>query len=467
MQFALINHLFNITSPANRIVNPGLKIFSNTRNHLSGPPEGDNIGVLPEKGEEYVMTWPDPATGKTMSRPVTSEDLLVLKMTTENLDPGEVARRSGSYPAAINGAVLRALQAGIILGPAPGIIRSLSSGAAGNPVGARKVPDEFGTARVFALQWHITQACDLHCRHCYDRIPCDPLSLDEEIAILDSLYEFCSSHHLFGQVTFTGGNPLLHPHFQRLYQEASDRGFFIGILGNPATREEIESLVAIQPPAFYQVSLEGLESHNDYIRGPGHFKRVLVFLEILRQCGVYSKVMLTLTRDNLNQVIPLGKFLEDRVDVFTFNRLSPVGEGATLAAVEPESYGIFLETYAQAVKTHSVFGLKDNLFNILQFKNQSPLFGGCTGHGCGAAFNFVSVLATGAVHACRKFPSPIGNITRESLTRIYHSPAARQYRKGPDDCQACPLNLVCRGCMAASHGLGQDVFARKDPYCFF
>jgi selenobiotic family peptide radical SAM maturase len=293
------------------------------------------------------------------------------------------------------------------------------------------------------------------------------LGLSREIAILDSLYDFCRTHNLFGQVSFTGGNPLLHPTFHRLYREASDRGFFIGILGNPTTRDEIESLMAIQVPSFYQVSLEGLEPHNVYMRGKGHFQRILAFLDILRQTGIYSQVMLTLTRDNLDQVIPLGEYLKDRVDLFTFNRLSLMGEGANLIMADPDTYSVFLETYAHAAEIHPVFQLKDNLFNILLHKNHSPLFGGCTGYGCGAAFNFVSVLATGEVHACRKFPSPIGDITRQSLTEIYHSDIAEQYRKGPDDCGSCRLNLVCRGCMAAAHSYGLDVFTRKDPYCFF
>ena len=319
---------------------------------------------------------------------------------------------------------------------------------------------------MFALQWHITQACDLNCRHCYDRTPTEPLTLSREIAILDSLYDFCNTHNLFGQVSFTGGNPLLHPNFHRLYKEASDRGFFIGILGNPTSRDEIESLIAIQQPSFYQVSLEGLKKHNDYIRGTGHFQRILAFLKILKQTGIYSKIMLTLTRDNLDQVIPLGEFLKDRIDLYTFNRLSLMGEGANLIMADPSKYSRFLEQYMNAAQSHKTFDLKDNLFNILLHKNQSTLFGGCTGYGCGAAFNFVSILATGEVHACRKFPSPIGDICKQSLTEIYHSKIADRYRKGAEECSSCQLNLVCRGCMASAHSYGLDVFKKKDPYCF-
>jgi len=48
--------------------------------------------------------------------------------------------------------------------------------------------------------------------------------------------------------------------------------------------------------------------------------------------------MLTLTRANLDQVLPLTEILQGRVDLFTFNRLALVGEGASLYSVEPEKY---------------------------------------------------------------------------------------------------------------------------------
>ncbi len=464
--FALDNRLIAIDPyPDQQLINPGLKIFSNSWKHLVDFCDGRAGKRTPEKGSEQVMAWSAPGAG-TLVRLVTDQDLLVLKIAMEQLDPKAVAELAGTSTAVINGALLQALESGILLGPRSRIERSRQAPPNDSPGAEDIIATPFASSRVFALQWHITQACDLNCLHCYDRTPSAPLGLSRELRILDNLAEFCEANRVFGQVSFTGGNPLLHPNFQRLYREASDRGFFIGILGNPASQAEIEPLTAIQPPAFYQMSLEGLEAHNDYIRGAGHFQRVLAFLDILRENDIYSKIMLTLTRDNLDQVIELGKLLQGRTDLFTFNRLSLVGEGANLVMADPEDFRKFLADYLESSREYSVFDLKDNLFNIRLDESGASLFGGCTGYGCGAAFNFVSVLATGEVHACRKFPSPIGDLTRQSLTEIYHTDLARAYRKGPDDCLDCHLNRVCRGCMAASHSRGLDVFSDRDPYCF-
>ncbi|MDP2758578.1 MAG: SPASM domain-containing protein, partial [Desulfurivibrionaceae bacterium] len=190
------------------------------------------------------------------------------------------------------------------------------------------------------------------------------------------------------------------------------------------------------------------------------------FLELLRELDIYSMVMLTLTRGNMEQVLPLAELLRDRVDLFVFNRLAMVGEGSLLESVDIADYRGFLERYLAAAQENPDMGLKDNLFNLLRAEKGEPLLGGCAGFGCGAAFNFVSLLPDGEVHACRKFPSLIGNIFRQSLAEIYDGPAARKYRAGCLACRDCRLRPACGGCLAVSHGFGLDVFTARDPYCF-
>ncbi|HUL01378.1 MAG TPA: thio(seleno)oxazole modification radical SAM maturase SbtM, partial [Nitrospirota bacterium] len=244
------------------------------------------------------------------------------------------------------------------------------------------------------------------------------------------------------------------------------RGFSTAILGNPAPAEQIAELVAIQMPSFYQVSLEGLQEHNDAIRGTGNFDRVLAFLKVLKELNVSSMVMLTLTSKNINQVIPLAEILRGKVDIFHFNRLSMVGEGAKLTPPDARQYRSFLESYINAARTNPIMGIKDNLINIIKLEHGDSSFGGCTGHGCGAAFNFVSLLADGEVHACRKFPSLIGNIHQQSLSEIFDSDLAHRYRAGSAACRTCTLRPVCGGCLASAHSHDLNVFKDKDPFCF-
>jgi radical SAM protein with 4Fe4S-binding SPASM domain len=111
-------------------------------------------------------------------------------------------------------------------------------------------------------------------------------------------------------------------------------------------------------------------------------------------------------------------------------------------------------------------GIKDNLINIIHRERSIAPFGGCTGYGCGAAFNFMALLADGEVHACRKFPSLIGNIHRRGIAEIYESEQAERYRSGCIGCRSCAIRPVCGGCLASAHSHGLNVFEDKDPFCF-
>jgi selenobiotic family peptide radical SAM maturase len=412
------------------------------------------------RGATYVLVWQQPVTLNLQVRQAETTQLLALKVVAEGLSPELIAKSEGISVCVVDAALHQAVTDGLILRPPSAICRhqSIAEGS--------DICSDFLSAEVFTMQWHITQACDLHCKHCYDRTNRESLALDRALQLLDEFREFCRGRFVQGQVTFTGGNPLLHPHFLALYRGAIERYLGVAILGNPAPRQQIEMIIGIAKPLFYQVSLEGLEAHNDCIRGPGHFARVIDFLELLKELGVYSMVMLTLTRENQGQVLPLAELLRDKVDLFTFNRLAMVGEGASLLGPEIESYRSFLAEYRQASQNNSCLGLKDNLLNLLASETADQLFGGCAGHGCGAAFNFVSVLADGEVHACRKFPSPIGNVLSEKFATIYDALPAKSYRQGCVACRGCRIWPLCGGCLAVVHGMGFNPLQDRDPYCW-
>ncbi|MGA8180935.1 MAG: thio(seleno)oxazole modification radical SAM maturase SbtM [Desulfobacterales bacterium] len=440
------------------VINPALELLPVNWQQL--PEFLFDRSVVPEPGNGYVFVLIRPGERRVEVRNAEAAELLALKIVAERIESRRAAAEGGVTVGAIDDILYRAEQIGLILTPPSRIRRSAEF-----PRG--KVHDpEFFSSSTFTLQWHITQTCDLDCRHCYDRSDREAMTLDQALGVLDDLYDFCRAHHVYGQVSFSGGNPMLSPHFDRLYSEAADRGFMTAVLGNPMPRSRIERMLVVQKPEFYQVSLEGMRAHNDYIRGRGHYDRVLDFLKLLGELKVYRMVMLTLTRDNMDQVLELADRLNGLAELFTFNRLAAAGRGAELSAVPFDRFPNFLAQYMDAAEENLCMGLKDNLFNLLRWQRGLLPTGGCAGYGCGAAFNFVALLADGEVHACRKMPSLIGNIYRECLNDIYHGSAARRFRAGSKSCNACPVRPVCGGCPAVSYGFGRDIFNECDPYCF-
>lgn len=445
--------------PPGFLVNPTLDLLEVAWQPLLALTAG--TGTEPAPSAQRLLFWREPGTGQPREAVAADADLLALKIVAEQLDPRSVAEAGGQPVGVVDAALDQAVARGLLLAPAATLTRSfaVSSTASGLAAADQR-------AEVFTLQWHITHRCDLHCRHCYDRSNKEDVSLARGLDVLDQMRDFCRLHHVAGQVSFSGGNPFMHPDFEALYQAACDRNLTPAILGNPVSEKQLDDILQIAEPSFYQVSLEGLWEHNDQIRGQGNFDSVIGFLELLQRKNIYSMVMLTLTRANLDQVLPLAELLRERANLFTYNRLAMVGEGASLASPGRDEYRDFVKSYLRARRHNPIMALKDSLLNIELDKGGDSLFGGCTGFGCGAAFNFVSLLPDGQVHACRKFPSPIGDLKRQGLAEIYASEAAEAYRRGCRECEDCRLRPNCGGCLAVAYGFGLDPLREKDPACF-
>src|SRR4030067_1427100 len=189
--------------------------------------EGNTSDPEPEPGDELVLLWKDPNSGTTKIKPASNEDLLALKIVVEKITPEKAAQEGNVSAGLVDAAINRAVAKGILLAPKSRIRRDpvifLESDA---------IDKSFLSSDSFTLQWHITQACDLHCKHCYDRSMRSNIEFNQAIKILDDLRVFCESKQVKGALSFTGGNPLLYPHFPELYHAASERGFSMAILGD-------------------------------------------------------------------------------------------------------------------------------------------------------------------------------------------------------------------------------------------
>jgi selenobiotic family peptide radical SAM maturase len=419
------------------------------------------LEAVPLATGQIALVWRDPSSGEVVTTTASEHDLLSIALLTDEAGPYDVDPDVGPCRDARYALLLKAAQRGLVLVPPSRVRRSRT-----DLLGA-DADESMITTSAFTLQWHITNRCELHCKHCYDRTRRHEVSPADGHRIIQEFGDFCRSYWVHGHVTFTGGNPFLHAAFFDLYAAAVNHAFGTSVLANPVSEAQVTRLLDIGAPDHFQVSLEGREEHNDRIRGRGHFRRVIAFLELLKRMAVPSAVMLTLTRDNVREVIPLVHELTGLVDAFAFSRLAPFGEGASLAVAEPEEYQQLLREYAALARQMPQLRLKENLFNLLLTEEPGTQpSSGCTPNGCGAAFNVLTLLADGEVHACRRMPSVIGHTSRSTLTEIYESAVAARYRRRPDACRPCNLIAQCGGCPAVTSGLGLDGFRARDPYCW-
>ena len=214
-------------------VNPTLQVLAVTWRNLGPHAVTDAFAEdapQPVPGEEMLLFWRSPRDGRVVARAAEPDDLLALKLVVEAIAPRDAAVGGPLSVGAIESVLARAADAGIILAPRP-LIRRADDFPRGELI------DEcFFTSTGFTLQWHLTQTCDLHCRHCYDRSARATVPLAAARGVLDDLQSFCRDRRVSGSVSLSGGNPLLHPNFTAIYRAAAERDFGLGILGNPAPR---------------------------------------------------------------------------------------------------------------------------------------------------------------------------------------------------------------------------------------
>lgn len=342
--------------------------------------------------------------------------------------------------------------------------------------------------RQFTLQWHITAKCDQHCKHCYmydsDTYTSElqnPLSYEDCLKIIDDFSELLKRWGVEGRINFTGGDPLLRNDFYDLLGYTNEKSIHIGILGNPyhlthKTASKLKELGVMR----YQVSIDGMEKTHDQFRRMGSFNETIKALGVLRDVGIPSVVMFTLSKKNVNDLFDVIDLVNrERVSFFDFARLVPIGTGKQLKDEQftPQEYRKLLlkilEKYREMEKNNCFthYGRKENLWMLLYQElgllKPLPEQDNMIYDGCSIGF-LLSILANGIVYACRRLPVQVGKVPEQKLKNIIlkSKELNKMYKiENMIKCSNCDLARFCRGCPAVSYAANGD-YCAPDPQCW-
>jgi len=336
----------------------------------------------------------------------------------------------------------------------------------------------------FFIQWHLTERCNLRCRHCYQqrRKPRE-MSIDELKPHIDGATEMLEAWEkeydisLSPSIHFTGGEPFLYKGLWDVITHARQSGYKVAILTNGCliTEEDARKASAIGI-ADVQVSLEGPPEIHDIIRGPGSFAAATKGARLLIDEGNCVSANMTLSRLNIDSIEETVKIAEaDGFSGIGFSRLVPCGSGESLLDI--------LLT-AQEIKTayERALALNSPSFEVA---SGDPLAGVLSGFkpspeselalsGCSAGFSGVTITSDGSVMPCRRIGLKIGNLRKTSLRQIWSTSKVlwrlRQRESYKGECGKCSLWPSCRGCRAVAYAYSKsrgapDLFA-DDPQCW-
>ena len=337
----------------------------------------------------------------------------------------------------------------------------------------------------FPIQWHVTDACDQRCKHCYIFAEGAPpvVTMPYEVCerVVEQIEGLCQRLNMDPYVYLTGGDPILHQDFWRVMELLYRRSIRIAIMGNPFhLTPEVCARMQELGCVKYQLSLDGLRETHDGFRKPGSFEATLAAIPLIQGAGMWANVMTTVSAANAAELPDLIDLVADlNVDVYAFGRYCPTsGQRVDEFHMEPLAYrDLLIECQRRIVAqkergARTFYYKKDHLWKLLEWEQGTfTIPTGADPHafhdGCHCGRGHLTILPTGTVFACRRMESPVGDVARESLASIYFGERMDAYRNIGDfeKCAACPLHGWCRGCPAVAFGYTGSRYA-ADPQCW-
>ncbi len=332
------------------------------------------------------------------------------------------------------------------------------------------------------LQWHLTDRCNLRCRHCYqeDRVteeldlPHLRRILDQYVELLRNWREASSNRPIPGRIHVTGGEPFLRGDFwEFLSLLAEQRQVFRfailtnGTLVDSAAAKRLRRL----GPAYVQVSLDGLRETHDAIRGNGAFDRAVSGIKRLVRSGVRTLISFAAHAGNYRefpQVARLGRSL-GVAKVWT-DRVVPWGRGRAmqdqlLTPDQTREYCLLVDSARRHARRSWFTRTEVAAHRALQF-----LTAGGVPYRCTAGDSLLTVMPDGELYPCRRMPISIGNVLAKPLRELYYDSEVlcnlRDPKRLGDACAGCSYAGACRGglrCLA--YALTGDPM-QGDPGCW-
>jgi radical SAM protein with 4Fe4S-binding SPASM domain len=338
----------------------------------------------------------------------------------------------------------------------------------------------------FLIQWHLTERCNLKCRHCYQEGgKIAELSLPEIYRTIEEISDMLKAWQDDYDLNFspsfniTGGEPFLRAGFFDILDRLAQTGFEIYILSNGTciTLDMARKIAALGVNGV-QISLDGPEKIHEQVRGRGSFAAALQGVRNLQQAGVKVSLNATISKMNAGYFPEMvGLACELGVPRLGFSRLVPSGRGKDLLAdmlTLDET-----KSFYESVLSMQVEGLKITTGDPMAAQmnatppaddEEIPFPAG----GCAAGVSGLTILADGTVTPCRRLPIALGKVGENSLREIWATSIVLEQLRTKDlyqgKCGKCPRWSACRGCRAIAYAFaetqGNPDFLAPDPQCF-
>lgn len=170
----------------------------------------------------------------------------------------------------------------------------------------------------FTGTFELTPFCNFQCVMCYVRLDKDQADQQGKMLRADEWISIAKQAREMGMLNLclTGGEPLTHPDFWKIYSELNKMGFLITVLSNGYLIDEevIAKFKEYGAPFCMKLTLYGA-SDETYLRTchcKDGFSRVSRAAELLREANIPFKMTSTIVKENADDLQEIYRFARER-----------------------------------------------------------------------------------------------------------------------------------------------------------
>ena len=291
----------------------------------------------------------------------------------------------------------------------------------------------------------LTTKCNLRCKHCYaSSCKGKDISYSELFQALSSLKD----RGLCG-IELTGGEPLLHPHFQDIVKFCCENFEIVGVLSNGTLiDEQIAEFLSQFNNILISISIDSSspQFHDNFRGVKGAWQKAVNAIKLLTSYNIPVRVAMVVTPENFRELESTALLAKELGALaFSFAPILPFGRGATIRwRFTPEEVVEYRKLERKVMEKYKemIPRFPAEVIEALSLPN------------CGAGHKTVVISPTGIVRPCVIMPQdfmPLGNIFTDSLEKIFSSPIIYKLAKirwpNKYDCGSCRYEKFCRYCI--------------------
>jgi radical SAM protein with 4Fe4S-binding SPASM domain len=321
----------------------------------------------------------------------------------------------------------------------------------------------------------------MRCKHCgsvCEDVLNDELTAEEAGLLCDELIEMKLDF-----ITLSGGEPTIRKDWYRIANRLSSGGISTSIITNGWLMDDnLINQAKLADIHTICISIDGTEKTHDLIRRSGSFKKDIEALKKIKENGINTAVITTVSSANIDELEELyGEFNRIGIDIWQLQLAMPMGnfKHQQKFMIEP----VYIDRIIDFAYEKIGKGIKVTLADCIGYYNvkaievlQNHIQDDWCWQGCSAGKNSIGILHNGDITACTSMRSEkfvVGNIRNQSLKSIWENEHNFEWNRNMTKnqlsglCKKCQYGNWCLGgCSNSRLCLNDSVFS-ENRYCSF